>query len=243
MKRLVATIRCDVQIQFRNGFYYATAFVLVIWALLLHQLHSQSLDVTTRLNLTLDWLLPAVVLNNLVITTFYFVGGLVLLEKSQGTLQAQVVTPLRTGEYLFSKVITLSALALIHNLIIVMLIEGLTWSIVPLITGITLASIIYVLVGFVAVARYDSVNEYLLPSMLYTGVLLMPLVYAAGWETWLLYLHPLQAPLVLMQAGFQSMEVWQFVYGLLYSALWIAIAYRFSQDAFQRFVIAGQGGD
>ena len=35
MTRLLSTLRWDVQLQFRNGFYYASAFVAVIVLLIL----------------------------------------------------------------------------------------------------------------------------------------------------------------------------------------------------------------
>ena len=95
-------------------------------------------------------------------------------------------------------------------------------------------------VGFVAVARYSSINEYLLPSALYVGALLLPLgPYVTRWDTWPVYLHPLQAPLVLMQAAFQPVDAWKLAYGVLYSALWIGLACRFSLRSFRHFVTAG----
>lgn len=30
MRRLLATMRCDIRLQARHGFYYATAFVLIV---------------------------------------------------------------------------------------------------------------------------------------------------------------------------------------------------------------------
>jgi fluoroquinolone transport system permease protein len=231
MRRLLATIRCDARLQLRNGFYYATAFVLVMWAAILSQLPA----------LNLGWLLPAIVSNELVIVAFYFIGGLVLLEKGEGTLEAQVVTPLRTWEYLASKVITLAGLGLVQNVILVALIYGPGFDLLPLAVGIALAAALYVLAGFVAVTRHDSINEYLLPSALYTGLLMVPLLYVAGWDHWLLYLHPLQAPLVLMRAAFEPVAPWQIAYAVLYSGLWVGLASFLSQRTLQRFVIARAG--
>ncbi len=236
MKRLIATVRCDLLLQFRNGFFYATAFVVAIWALLISRLHL--LD--TRLNL--EWLLPPMVLDSLVINSFYFAGALILLEKGEGTLEAQVVTPLRTSEYLVSKVITLTLLALLQNVIVVGLVAGVTSGMLPLIAGTALASTFYVLLGCVAVARYNSINEYLLPSLLYVAVLLLPLLpYVNGWDSPLIYLHPLQALLVVIQAAFQPVEFWRIMYGLLYAGLWIGLVYLFARRALRRFVIAEVG--
>jgi fluoroquinolone transport system permease protein len=101
------------------------------------------------------------------------------------------------------------------------------------------ASAVFVLVGFVSVARYSSINEYLFPSVAYASVVSFPMVpYIAGWESWLLYLHPMQAPLVLMQGAFRSIEPWQAVYGLVYSALWVWLAFLWGRREFRRFVVA-----
>ena len=49
------------------------------------------------------------IMGNLVIGTFYFMGGLVLLEKDEGSLEARVTTPLKPTEYLSAKVLTLTS--------------------------------------------------------------------------------------------------------------------------------------
>jgi fluoroquinolone transport system permease protein len=238
MHRLLATVRTDMRLQFRNGFYYVTLFVVGVWALLLAQLPAVDLDVT--------WLLPAMLLGNLVITTFYFVGGLVLLEKGEGTLEAQVVTPLRVGEYLAAKVSTLAGLALVENVALVALLvwvlpvlrEGGRLAPLPLVAGLLLGAALFTLAGFLAVARYRSVNEYLFPSMLYMGLLMLPLFpyFGLGHGDWF-YWHPLQAPLVLLRAAFEPVALGQLAYGLLYGALWLALLAVASRRIFVRFVI------
>jgi fluoroquinolone transport system permease protein len=232
MKRLLSTMYWDARLQFRNGFYHVTLFVVVMWVVLVSQLPQSKLG----------WLLPALVLGNLLINTFYFIGGLMLLEKGEGTLEAQVVTPLRTWEYLASKIATLALLAVVENLVVVGLLYGLGFAALPLVLGIVLAAALYCLAGFIAVARYDSINEYLFPSMAYTLLLSLPLLsyFGLGQNTWF-YLHPLQAPLVLVRAAFQPVAAWQLLYGLGYSAVWIGLLYHASQRTFLRFIVAKEG--
>ncbi|MCY4600864.1 MAG: hypothetical protein OXF27_13205, partial [Acidobacteria bacterium] len=109
MRALAATLSLDFRLQARNGFYYAVAFVLACWFVLLTLLPD------------IDWgyVLPAVVFGNLVMVNFYFVAGLVLLEKGEGTLEAQVVTPLADWQYIGSKTATLTALSLVEQVVIV----------------------------------------------------------------------------------------------------------------------------
>jgi fluoroquinolone transport system permease protein len=232
MKRLLATMSCDVRLQLRNGFYWAVAFLLAVFAVIISRLPE------------FDWgpLLPALVLGNLVVATFMFMGGLVLLEKEEGTLEAQIVTPLGVGEYLASKVVTLTGLSIVENVAIVILAAGLGFSALPLVLGIVLASAIYILVGFVAVARYDSINEYLFPSMLYTAVFALPFLHYAGvWRSPLMYLHPLQAPLVVLTGMVAPLAAWEWAYGIVYSLLWIGLTLAWSRRTFQRFVVARAG--
>ena len=232
MKRLRATLQTDVRLQMRNGFYYAVAFILVAFAVLARSL--PDLDWTY-------WLAP-VVFGNLVTATYFFVGGLVLLEKSEGTLEAQVVTPLREAEYLGSKVATLAALSLVENLTLVMLLDGFQHRFVLLSVGVLLASVVYVLFGFIAVARYDSINEYLMPSVLVVTLLSIPyLDYFEVWRTPWMILHPMQGPLVLIRAAFVPVEASDYGLALLAAIIWSAAAFRWARRAFHHFVVRKEG--
>ena len=86
MNRFLNTLRNDISLQWRNGFYYVSAFVAAVTIIFLKQIGEFDYHVW--------W--PVIILENLLINTFYFMAGLVLLEKGEGTMEAQVVTPLRT---------------------------------------------------------------------------------------------------------------------------------------------------
>ena len=232
MKRLLWTLYTDLRLQFRNGFPYATAVAATLSILALRQLDGRGLD----------WLLPIMLLINLITNSFYFVGGLVLLEKGEGTLQAQVITPLRRHEYLASKVISLSLLSLAESLAIVAFGRVPSYRLLPLAAGVVLAAALYVLGGFLVVSRYRSINEYLLPSTLYVAALSVPAIQYFGiGQGWWLYLHPIQAPLLLLQAAFAPLEPWQVVYGLAYGMAWTLLGFYVCRRAFQRFVVAAEG--
>jgi fluoroquinolone transport system permease protein len=107
---------------------------------------------------------------------------------------------------------------------------------------VALTGAIYCLYGFVVVAGYDAINEYLFPSLLYTSVLSLPLLQYFGlWDSAWFYLHPIRAPLLLLQAAFRPIAPWQWLYGIGYGALWIGLAYAAGQRSFARLVIAGAG--
>ncbi len=232
MKRLLNTIYWDIVRQYRNGFYLVSAIVVAFFALLLRQLEG------------VDWGLwwPAILLENLVINTFYFLSGMVLLEKGEGTLEAQIVTPLRDWEYLLAKVASLFALSALESLSLILLVSGPAFNWFWMLLGIAFFVAIYTLYGFFVVSRYDSISEFILPSALWTMGFSLPLLpYFDLWTHWSLYLHPMQAPLVLVRAAYAPIPVWELVYGVLYSALWAAIGWFASQRAFYRFVVTKEG--
>ncbi|MDX1415124.1 MAG: hypothetical protein R3293_13085, partial [Candidatus Promineifilaceae bacterium] len=108
--------------------------------------------------------------------------------------------------------------------------------------GLVLAAAILYLAGFLVVIRYDSINEYLLPSIAITSLLMLPLVaYLAGWQSPLLYLHPLQASLLILEAAWQSQPAVQLLYALTYDLLWIWLLFHAARRAFYQFVIVKQG--
>ena len=228
MIRLIATIGCDLRLQFRNGFYYASAVVVVGMVVLLRWLPEDAVA----------WLLPVVLLQNVLMNTFYFVAGLILLEKTEGTLEAQQVTPLRSGEYLASKVITLGALSMIESFLITAFARGIGPGFVPLAVGIALASALFCLVGIVLVTRYDSINEYLLPSVAYTFVLSLPLLGYFGFGARVLYdWHPLQGPLALMSAGAAPLSAERAVYAVVYPLVFLGPVYYWTRRALRRSIL------
>jgi len=230
VKRLLSTIGCDFRLQVRNGFYHAAAVVVAMVVLLFTQVPASGRAA----------LLPIVVLSNVLVNAFYFVAGLVLLEKGEGTLEVQVITPLRRWEYLASKTATLTVLSLAESgaIAVVSVGAGCNWPL--LLAGTALLSVLLTLFGFAAVARYDSINEFILPSAVVTVALCVPmLTWFEVADSALFYLHPIHAPLLLLRAAFQPVAPWQMAYGVLYGGLWIGLMMRVCLRVFYRFIIAG----
>ena len=87
-------------------------------------------------------------MENLTINSFYFMSGLILLEKGEGTLEYQVVTPLRSWEYMASKVLTLGLLSILESVLVIIAVSGPHFFWPALIAGIVFLVVIYALYGF-----------------------------------------------------------------------------------------------
>jgi fluoroquinolone transport system permease protein len=224
MRRLAATIAADVRLQFRNGFYFATAFVVVFSVLLLRWLPADAAML----------MLPVVMLGNVLTNSFYFMSGLLLMERGEGTFVVQSITPLRDDEYLLSKTVTLTALSLIESLTIAAAVFGAGTWLVTMAAGVFLAAVLFCLVAVAVVVRYDSINEFLMPSVPVTCFLLLPVlgVLGVGPTAWY-SLHPLRGALLLMQLDAPHTAAW-LAYGVGYPLIWFGPAYYWSRRSLDR---------
>jgi fluoroquinolone transport system permease protein len=225
MRRALATVRADLEIQARNGLYAATGFVLLASVAALAALPPAGLA----------RLLPAVAMQNLGVTAFFFSAALALLERSEGSAIARAVTPLRRGEYLGARVATLGLLAAVQHLALGALLVGLGPGLAVLTLGVVLAAAILALAGFTLAAGRESLGAFLLPAVPWLGLLLAPMLAdAVEWRHPLLWLHPLQGPLALMRAAVAPAAPWEPALGLALGLAWAAVAFALARRAYGR---------
>ena len=219
MTAILTALRWDVIVQARNGFYWASAFlIIVISALLL------SVPESARANSAL-WV-PAILVINLQITTFFFVAGLMLLERDEGTLNALAVSPLSPSGYLATRTVSLTALAAAETIAIVWIGFGTSGSWSLILGGTAALGVIYTGFGAAVATRYDSVNALLLPASAFVALLLLPLLPHFGLAPRLpFFVHPLEPPMTLIRAGYGVIDRIDVAFGVLGSLGWSAIAF------------------
>lgn len=234
MSRLVPTVRLDLQQQLRYGFYYAAGFVTLLWIVLLYSLPGAVEEVAVTF----------VVFTDLSAVGYVFIAGAVLFEKGEKTLLALLSTPLRFREYLASKLVTLTALALIMSLAVIAAGYGLRFNPALLILGVIFTSLVSLLVGFIFVAPFDSVSEYLIPGQLPVLVLVAPLIYFFGiLPSPIFYLIPTHGSLLLLGGAFGITQLlaWQIAYAVLYQLLWVTGLALLARRVFDRYIVARGG--
>jgi fluoroquinolone transport system permease protein len=219
MNALIVLVRWDAVLQARNGFYWATAFVVVaIGALLLNVPEAARADRAA-------WV-PALLAINLQITTFFFVAGLILLERDEGTLMALAVSPLSAATYLAAQTITLTTLATVETIAVVWVVFGAGGSWGFILAGTVALGVTYTGFGAAIGTRYESVNAMLLPASVVVAALLLPLLPHFGLAPRVLFLlHPTEPALTLIRAGYRVTAPTDIAFGFLGSAIWSTIAY------------------
>lgn len=226
-----STLRWDVRLQHRYGFYAVYALVTVAYALALHVVPDGARSV----------LLPVVIFSDPAFLGFYFVGAIVLFEKGDGVLDALVTSPLSARAYLASKVVSLTILAVLASLVLAVAGVGTDFDPLALVVGVSLTSALFVLLGFVTVARFDSLNAYFMIGITALAPFAIPLLGTAGLvRSPLFFLIPTQGSLALLGAAFGPVPAWEAVYAVGYLVAWIALAWIAAGRAFERHVVRGR---
>jgi fluoroquinolone transport system permease protein len=231
---LATAVRMDFHLQRRYGFWYATAFVVLLWIGVL-QLAPDPL---------IGPAMPYLLMADLAFMMF-FIAGALFFEKGERTLFALQITPLRFRHYLTAKLLTMSALALVTCVVVVLADYGPGVAPLPFLAGVILMTLLMLLAGFVTAPLFPSISEWILPSTLVLAVLNAPVVGYSG-----LYPHPAFAlvptdgPLLLLGAAFHQVDLstGQWVYAIGYPALWIAGLCLLAKRVFHRYVVTSEGG-
>lgn len=232
MTRLLATIRTDLAVQYRNGFYWVTLALIPLFV--------GMLTLVGRLP-DLDFMLLLVLIAsfNLIVTTFYFAAGLVLLERAEHTLRGLSVTPLRVWEYMAARLITLVLLAMAETAAIILLVHDGPVDPGLLLLGMGGLGVLYTLFGLGAVARHTAINDFLPPSIVWVTVFSLPLIPLFGGPGGPLWLaHPVTPGLDLILAAFGRGDgpIWT---RMVLLALWGAAAYGWAQGRMAAVMRAG----
>lgn len=237
MTRWLSALHFDVLLQLRQGFYAATAVIVVLVAGLL-----VSIPAELRTNSML-WV-PFWVVVNLPITTFFFMCGLMLLERDEGTLMALAVAPVSSHAYLGVRVTTLVALAIVETMIVASLAFDLGNALI-LVGAAGLLGTMLTSLGAVASARYESMNELILPGSVLVTFLLLPLLAHVGLTSRAPFLlHPVEPALTLLRAAYGGATAVEIAYGIAAGVAWCAISWRWASASIRRVMrqTAATGG-
>jgi fluoroquinolone transport system permease protein len=219
MTAMLTALRWDIVLQARNGFYWASAFlVAMIGALLLY------VPEAARANSAV-WV-PAILAINLQITTFFFVAGLMLLERDEGTLAALAVSPLSPSGYLAMRTLSLTGLAAVETIALVWIGFGTSGSWWRMLAGTAALGVIYTGFGAAVAVRYESVNALLLPASAFVALLLLPLLPHFGVAPrWPFLIHPVEPPMILLRAAYDVIDRIEFAFGIAGSVGWGGLAF------------------
>ncbi|EKD25777.1 MAG: ABC-2 type transporter [uncultured bacterium] len=162
--RLLHAVWADMRFQMKQGIYFVYVIITIMYLIILSFLPADILKIA----------LPLVVFSDPSVLGLFFIGGIILLEKIQGVLMVVVVSPLKTIEYIFSKIISLAVVSVFAAFIITAFsnYESVNWLIFLISTLLT--SGIFSLLGIMINAGCETVNQYILKTIPYMLLFVLP---------------------------------------------------------------------
>lgn len=231
MKKLFSTIIWDLILYYRSGIILVAFIISAIYA-------------SIFLFLPKENMLPVVVLlifSDPTFLGFIFIGVIILYEKSFRTLEALVVTPIKTWQYLWSKSISLALVVLPLTILIAIAGHGFKMNYVLLISDVFLSSMIFTFAGIVGVSKVTTFNQYILTVPIMAIPAILPIIdYLKIWESPLFFLIPTQSTLDLLNMGFTKTSNISIVYHLAYLTGWVYLAYVLAKKHFIKNVVVKQ---
>lgn len=236
--RLLAALRQDLAFQYRHGFLYAYGMVTLLLIVVLVNVPQQLKPMVATL----------LIFSELTSMGTFFVCGIVLLERGQGTLDHLAVTPLRLWEYLSARGLALTILGVIAATAVAMSAFGPEFSLPLLILGVGLTSLAFTILGLMASSRITSMSQ-----LFTTGIpILIPVVLLLGMAPGVHYAlregaaaHPLMevvpgtAALTLIGGAFRGVEPLRAALATLVLCAWTGAAFAVAHTWFCRHAIAG----
>ena len=194
MSPLVVLVRNDARLLWRRG-VVAASLVVVLGYVIVLQMLSAGAAATA---------LPFLVFSDPAALGFFFVGGVALSERSEGTAAAVAVTPVGPGEMTTARTAGLAGLGT-AGAILIAAFSGVTvgWRIFVVATALT--AVAYTLLGLAVAMRSASINEYFARATVLSIPLFGPLGAALAFpdSVWL-HLWPPTASLGLLRASVEK---------------------------------------
>lgn len=160
--RLKKLFLLDMRVQAKYGFYFLYAVLTVIYIAVLFALPENWKEKAAAILIFSD---PASM-------GLFFMGAIVLLEKSQHTTCALAVSPVHAAEYVIAKVSSLSAISLVVAAILALTADADHLHIV--LFGTFISGVIFTLLGIIVATKITSLNQFILWTVPIEAVCFIP---------------------------------------------------------------------
>lgn len=178
--RAKALLLGDIRFQFKYGFYFLYLIFTVIYIGLLYALPAAWREQAAVLMIFSD---PAAM-------GLFFMGAIVLFEKGERTLDSIAIAPVKSLEYVVSKLMSIALISTAVGLLI-----GFGSGVISnpyfFVIGVFLGSCLFSAVGLIIAVNISTLNQFVMATI--PGELLISapaVIWFFGWKPGFLILHP-----------------------------------------------------
>ena len=221
-------LKKEITLQWRQGFWLVYFVFTAIYVTVL-----LSLPEKNRMLVSL-----ILILSDTTMLGIIFIGALVLLEKQQAVIQSLFVTPLEPSQYIWSKTISLSLIAVCMSILVYLPVWHFTAYTLLLLACIAFTAGTFVLLGLGLAARVDTINQYFGLMMGASMLLILPVLPYLLLEQHPVFLFlPYVASLDLMLGARESLPLWRIFLDIILLMAWGYLAYKFAVRRVTRYLV------
>ena len=190
--RKLNVIKGDMIFQWKYGFY-ALYFLMIIIYLVVFSFFKGDIK---------DTIVSICVYSDPAAMGMFFMGALILLEKSQRIINSIAVSPVTAEEYILGKLISIGIISEIVGIVLMIQRSPVNYFLCAV--GIFAGSVIFSLCGIIVGAKIQSLNQYIIWTLPFEIVGFVPVIlYRIGflWDNRLMLLHPGCAVMQLLEGN------------------------------------------
>lgn len=223
-----ALLKKEILLQWRQGFWLVYFIVSLIYVIILLNLPKQNRMIVSLIMILSDTTMLGII----------FIGALVLLEKQQNVVQALFVTPLKASQYIWTKTIALSLIAVSMSILVYLPVASVSGYTILLFLTIALTAGIFTMIGLGIAAGVKGINNYFGTIMGASMLIALPIVpYLLLDQHPALLFLPYLASLDLMLGAFEPIPGWRIILDLALLAGWGSIAFIYSRKRVNKFLV------
>lgn len=216
--RIKALLLGDIRFQFKYGFYFLYLVFTVFYISILYTLPFLWRKQAAVLMIFSD---PAAM-------GLYFIGAIVLFEKSERVLNSIAISPVKPLEYVMAKLLSIAIISTIVGFLIGAC-GGVIENTILFVIGLFLGSCLFSAVGLIIAANIVTLNQFIVATIPAELIINLPAIaYLFSWKPGWLIFHPGVCIIELCQNGTNALPA-----GIIL-ALWTALTVLFARNLVAR---------
>jgi fluoroquinolone transport system permease protein len=221
-------LKKEIILQWRQGFWLVYFVFTAIYVTVLLSLPEKNRMLVSLILILSDTTMLGVI----------FIGALVLLEKQQAVIQSLFVTPLEPTQYIWSKTLSLSLIAISMSILVYLPVWHFSAYTPLLLATIAFTAGTFVLLGLGLAARIDTINQYFGLLIGVSMLLILPVLpYMLLEQHPIFLILPYVASLDLMLGALNPLPVWRILLDIVLLVVWGYIAYRYAIRRVTRYLV------
>jgi len=186
----------------------------------------------------LENIVTVLIFSDPVMYGFLFTAIMILFEKDANIHQALAISPISASQYIWSKTIVFTTIALVYSTAIVLATQPQYFNPLAFFLGVTLSSTLFIFIGIIGASFVKNFNQFILLMPIVLAPVCLPFLdFFTIYQSPVFYGIPTQACLLLFKGSMIQIEIWQFVYAIIYLSVCNILCYNLALRFYKKRIL------